>query len=555
MSNTESSIPTYDVVIIGAGFAGIYAVHKFRDELGLDVVAFERGDGVGGTWFWNRYPGARCDFESDFYSYSFNDEIQQEWDWSERYAPQPEILRYANFVADKLDVRRNIELSTSVTRAVFDDSDDTWTVYTDRGTVVRARYLVSGTGILSVPATPNFEGMDSFKGEIYHTGDWPHEGVDFTGKRIGVIGTGSSGIQSIPIMAEQAEHLTVFQRTATFTVPAANRPVTENDRRATKRNYKQLREQARQTQTGVLLEQPIGLYGQVDERLVRGELERRWRGSGFGTTSVLSDNLRSIEANEYTSQFVRDKINQIVDDPAVAKLLEPHDYPIGTKRLALDTNYYDTYNRENVKLVSVRNTPIERFTPAGIVVDGHEYEFDAIVLATGFDAATGALDRIQFEGTDGRSLTDAWAEGAKSYLGLAVEGFPNFFTITGPGCPAILTNVIASIEHHVEWIAGYIEYMRAEGITRTEASPEAQADWVKHVADMAALTLYPTAASWYMGANVPGKPRVFLAYIGGLHNYRDRCDQIAADGYPGFIHAGSEGARNHNDRTTQLTAI
>ena len=538
MSSTSDPTPTYDVVVIGAGFAGIYLVHKLRDELGLSVKAFERGAGVGGTWYWNRYPGARCDFESDYYSYSFNDEIQQEWDWTERYAPQPEILSYANFVADKLDVRRDIELNTTVERAVWDEASDTWTVSCDTGATARARYLISGTGILSVPSTPKFEGMDTFKGKIYHTGDWPHEGVDFTGLRVGVIGTGSSAIQSIPLIAEEAAQVTVFQRTATFTVPAANRPITENERRATKRSYTQLRAQARRSQTGVLIEQPLGLYGEVDERIARGELERRWRGSGFGTTSVFSDNVRSIEANNYTSQFVRDKIHEIVDDPEVATLLEPHDYPIGTKRLALDTNYYATYNRENVKLVSVRKTPIERFSPKGIVVGDTEYEFDAIVLATGFDAATGALDRIRFEGVDGRTLTDAWAEGAKSYLGLGVAGFPNFFTVTGPGCPAILTNVIASIEHHVEWIAGYIEHMRAEGITRSEVTAEAQDAWVAHVAELAAMTLYPTAASWYMGANIPGKPRVFLAYLGGLHNYRDRCDKIAEDGYPGFVHAG-----------------
>ena len=541
MSSTTETIPTYDDGVIGAGFAGINLVHKLRDDLGLDVKVFERGGGIGGTWYWNRYPGARCDFESDYYSFSFNDEIQQEWDWTERYAPQPEILRYANYVADKLDVRGNIELNTTVTRAVFDEASDTWTVSTDTGVSARARYLISATGILSVPSTPKFADMDSFKGEIYHTGDWPHEGVDFTGKRVGVIGTGSSAIQSIPLMAEQADQLTVFQRTATFTVPAANRPITENERKATKRSYKQLREQARRAGTGVLVDQPVGAFGEVEERIVRGELERRWRGTGFGTTSVLSDNLRSIEANNYTSQFVRDKINEIVDDPAVAKMLEPHDYPIGTKRLPIDTNYYDTFNRDHVSLVSIRDTPIERFSPAGIVVDGREHEFDAIVLATGFDAATGALDRIQFEGVAGRLMKDEWAEGAKSYLGLASPGFPNFFTVTGPGSPAILTNVIGSIEHHVEWIADYISYLRAAGITRTEATPEATERWTTHVAELAAMTLYPTAASWYMGANVPGKPRVFLAYIGGLHNYRDRCEKIATDGYPGFTHDGGTG--------------
>ncbi|MEZ5111760.1 MAG: NAD(P)/FAD-dependent oxidoreductase [Microbacteriaceae bacterium] len=536
MSSTIDPTPTYDVVVIGAGFAGIYLVHKLRDELGLDVKVFERGAGIGGTWYWNRYPGARCDLESDSYSLSFNDEIEQEWDWTERYASQPEILRYINFVADKLDVRGSIELNATVTQAVFDADTDMWTVSCDTGASARARYLVSATGILSVPSMPRFEGMDTFRGPIYHTGDWPHEGVDFTGRRVAVIGTGSSGIQSIPVIAEQAAALTVFQRTATFTVPAANRPVTENERRATKRSYKQLREQMRRSQVGVLLDAGIGNFADVDLRVARGELERRWRGSGMSTAMVLSDNLRSAEANEFTSQFVRDKIHEIVDDPAVARMLEPHDYPIGTKRLPIDTNYYDTFNREHVRLVSIRDTPIERFSPAGIVVGDTEYEFDAIVLATGFDASTGALDRIRIEGVDGRLMRDEWAEGAKSYLGLASPGFPNLFTVTGPGSPAILTNVIGSIEHHVEWIADYIAYLRAEGITRAEARAEATEAWTAHVAELASMTLYPQAASWYMGANIPGKPRVFLAYIGGLHNYRDRCERIAADGYPGFAH-------------------
>ncbi|MCB1297632.1 MAG: NAD(P)/FAD-dependent oxidoreductase [Microthrixaceae bacterium] len=537
MSSTSDPTPTYDVVVIGAGFAGIYLVHKLRDELGLDVKVFERGAGIGGTWYWNRYPGARCDLESDAYSLSFNDEIEQEWDWTERYASQPEILRYINFVADKLDVRGNIELNSTVTRAVFDEDTDTWTVSCDTGASAKARYLMTATGILSVPSMPTFEGMETFEGRIYHTGDWPHEGVDFAGKRVAVIGTGSSGIQSIPVIAEQAAQLTVFQRTATFTVPAANRPVTENERNATKRSYKQLREQMRRSQVGVLLDAGIGNFADVDLRVARGELERRWRGAGMSTAMVLSDNLRSIEANEFTSQFVRDKIHEIVDDPAVARMLEPHDYPIGTKRLPIDTNYYDTFNREHVRLVSIRDTPITRFSPAGIVVGDTEYEFDAIVLATGFDASTGALDRIHIEGIDGRIMREQWRDGAESYLGLASPGFPNLFTVTGPGSPAILTNVIGSIEHHVEWIAEYIAYLRAEGITRTEATTEATEAWTAHVAELASMTLYPRAASWYMGANIPGKPRVFLAYIGGLHNYRDRCERIAADGYLGFAHA------------------
>jgi cyclohexanone monooxygenase len=408
MTSMTTPTATHDVVVIGAGFAGILLVHRFRDELGYDVRGFERGNDVGGTWFWNRYPGARCDFESEFYSYSADD-IQQEWNWSEKYATQPEILRYINFVADRWDVRRSIEFGTTVTSAVFDEVDNVWHVSTDAGETVTAQYVIAATGVLSVPSTPRFDGMDEFEGPIHHTGDWPTDGVDFTGLRVGVVGTGSSGIQSIPLIAEQAQHLTVFQRTATFTVPAVNRPLTDRERQVTKADYPTLREAARHTRAGILVEQPMGAYRDVDLVLARGELERRWRTTGLGVTAALSDALTSEEANEFISSFVRDKINQIVKDPATAKLLEPHDYPIGTKRLALDTGYYDTYNRPNVDLVSVREHPIERFTPRGIVVNGFEHEFDAIVLATGFDAVTGALaDGSPMSGPRVRSRTWDW---------------------------------------------------------------------------------------------------------------------------------------------------
>lgn len=534
MSNTQAVIASHDVVIIGAGFAGMLLVRRFRDELGYDVRGFERGDDVGGTWYWNRYPGARCDFESEFYSYSVDSGIQQEWNWSEKYAAQPEILAYINFVADRWDVRRSISFETAVTSAVFDESDNAWIVRTDRGEAVKARFVIAATGVLSVPSTPRFEGMDTFEGAIYHTGDWPKQGVDFSGLRVGVIGTGSSGIQSIPLIAEQAEDLTVFQRTATFTVPAVNRPLTERERAVTKANYTELREAAKHTRVGLLVEQPMGAFADVDPMQARGELERRWRTTGLGVTSALSDTLVSEDANGFISQFVRDKINQIVANPETAKLLEPHDYPIGTKRLALDTGYYETYNRPNVHLVSVREQPIQRFTPRGIIVGDTEYEFDAVVLATGFDAVTGALDRIDIRGVDGRRLIDEWSEGAKSYLGVAVNGFPNLFTITGPGSPAILTNLVASIEHHVDWISDFVAHMQREGFARAEADRQAQSDWVDHVAELASHTLYPKAASWYMGVNIPGKPRVFLAYLDGFANYRNKCARIAADGYVGF---------------------
>jgi len=525
-----------DVVIIGAGFAGVYLVHKLRDQMGLRVRAFERAEDVGGTWYWNRYPGARCDFESEFYSYSFDDDIQQEWDWTEKYAAQPEILAYIKHVADRLDVRRSISFRTSVTSAVFDDAHDVWHVTTDRGETVSATFVIAATGILSVPSTPRFDGMEDFAGPILHTGDWPHEGVDFTGQHVAVIGTGSSGIQAIPLIAEQAEHLTVFQRTATFSVPAANRALQDHERRATKRNYANLRKAAADTRGGILLEIAVGDFETADPVAVRAELERRWRASGVSVAATLSDALVSEVANEFVADFVRDKINDIVEDPATAALLEPRDYPIGTKRLALDTGYYDTYNRPNVSLVSVRETPISRFTEHGLLVGDREYCVDSIVLATGFDAVTGALERIDITGTGGRTLREAWAEGPTSYLGLMVHGFPNLYTVTGPGSPAVLTNVVASIEHHVGWIADHIEHLRGAGITRVEADAQAQADWVAHVAELADRTLFGRAASWYMGANIPGKPRVFMAYLGGFRAYRERCELVAASGYDGFIH-------------------
>lgn len=526
----------YDALIIGAGFAGMYLVRKLRDELGLNVRVFERGSGVGGTWFWNRYPGARCDVESVFYSYSFDAQLQEDWDWSERYPAQDEILRYANHVADRFRIREAIEFETGVTTAVFDDTTDEWTIETDRGTSATAPFLITAVGCLSVPLTPSFPGLEDFEGELFHTGEWPTEKVDFSGKRVGVIGTGSSGIQIIPEIARQAAHLTVFQRTATFTVPARNRPLTEEERMQTKQLYPDIRQAARYSGTGHLLEQPIGSGREADRTQARVELERRWWRGGITVPATFNDTTVNLDSNEFISEFVREKIRSIVHDPAVARLLEPHDYPIGTKRIVLDAGYYDTFNRENVTLVSVRENPLERITAGGVIVGGIEHPLDALVLATGYDAMTGALRKIDIRGTGGVRLADKWAEGPKTYLGLAVHGFPNLFVVTGPGSPSVLSNMIVSIEQHVAWIGGYVAHLRETGIRRTEASIDAEQNWVEHVNELARRTLLPQAASWYMGANVPGKPRVFMPYLGGVGTYRRICDEVAGNDYMGFVH-------------------
>jgi cyclohexanone monooxygenase len=525
-----------DVIVIGAGFAGMYLIRLLRDRMGLDVVVIEQAEDVGGTWFWNRYPGARCDVESMFYSYSFDDELQQEWVWTERYPSQPELLDYLNHVADRFDLRRSIHFSTTVESAVFDEQQNTWRVRTDRGFTVEAPVLVTAVGCLSAPSVPEFPGLDRYRGELLHTGMWPRSPVDFVGKRVAVIGTGSSGVQAIPEIASQAESLTVFQRTATFVVPARNRPLSDVERAVTKRSYPALREAARHSRAGVLLEMPIGSGNDLAPDVLDAELERRWWRNGHGVTATVSDLLVSEESNQIVSEFVRRKINEIVEDPDVAKRLEPHDYAIGTKRISLGTDYYETYNLPHVSLVSIRDTPVETFTEGGLVVDGQQYEFDAVVLATGYDALTGALNRLDIRGTGGGTLREAWEHGPTTYLGIGVHGFPNFFMVTGPGSPSVFTNMVASIEQHVEWIADHLAYMRAEGFTRAEVEAAAQEAWVAHVNELADQTLLPRAASWYLGANIPGKPRVFMPYIGGAGTYRDICDDVARNGYRGFTH-------------------
>jgi cyclohexanone monooxygenase len=534
--NTNGADPAatsdFDVVVVGAGFAGMYLLHRLRG-LGLSVRVVEAGSDVGGTWYWNRYPGARCDVESMQYSYQFSEELQQDWEWTERYATQSEILRYVDHVAERFDLRRDIQFNTKVTAASFDDAAKRWVIETDGGERLSAPYCVMATGCLSVPNKPQFVGQEDFAGPIYHTGNWPHEGVDFTGKRVAVIGTGSSAIQSIPVIAEQAAQLTVFQRTPNYAVPAHNAPLDPAKVRDIKADYAGFRARAKQTPTGNLFEVggPSAMAVSAEERA--REYEARWQAGGLPFLAAFADIMFDPEANQTIADFVRDKIRAIVDDPAVADLLAPKNI-IGCKRICVDTGYYETFNRDNVALVDISETPIERFTADGVSVDGRVYEVDAIVSATGFDAMTGALLNIDIRGAAGAALRDKWRDGPKAYLGLALAGFPNLFMVTGPGSPSVISNMLPAIEQHVNWITDCIGYMRDQGLGRIEAQIDAEEAWVAHVGEVADLSLRSTCSSWYVGANIPGKPRVYMPYIGGVPVYARKCDQVAADGYEGF---------------------
>jgi cation diffusion facilitator CzcD-associated flavoprotein CzcO len=531
-SAPRNSPADFDAVIVGAGFAGLYMLHRLRG-LGLRARVFEAGSGVGGTWYWNRYPGARCDVESMEYSFQFSDALQQEWDWSERYAAQPELLRYANHVADRFDLRRDIQFDTRVDAATFDESAGCWRIGTSDGARCSAAFCIMATGCLSSPNTPKLEGLESFAGERYHTGYWPHQPVDFTDKRVAIIGTGSSAVQSIPIIAGQAQHLTVFQRTPNYAIPAHNAPLAPETRIAIKADYAGLRARARRTFTGIAFDysEALALETAPEER--EREYERRWQRGGLSFLGAYQDLMLDAQANATAAEFVRGKIRRKVTDPAVAELLAPKNV-IGCKRVCIDIGYYETFNRDNVTLVDVSERPIEEITPHGVKVAGREYAADALVLATGFDAMTGALLRIDIRGRGGARLATAWSAGPKTYLGLAVAGFPNLFTITGPGSPSVLTNMIPTIEQHVDWIADTIRHMRAHQLALIEASEDAQERWTEHLGDLARPTLRYTCTSWYLGANVPGKPRVFMPYIGGFPRYAQQCREVAANGYQGF---------------------
>ncbi len=542
----------FDVVVVGAGFAGLYMVYRLRG-LGFTVRAFEAGDGVGGTWYWNRYPGARCDVESLEYSYQFSEELQQEWSWSERYSGQPEILRYANHVADRFDLRRDIEFNRCVVSAHFDQQASGWRIAVAHvsesaaapldgdgtgngrgGESVLAGFVVMATGCLSAANLPGFEGIEDFEGAKYHTGAWPHEDVDFTGLRVGVVGTGSSAIQAIPVIAEEAARLTVFQRTPNYSIPAHNGPMDRDREAEVKAEYPAFRERNKQMSAGLGADMNpmLDAFAEVSPEERQRRFEGRWEYGGFSFMASFADMLASQEANDAAAEFVREKIRGIVDDPEVADLLSP-DNVIGCKRICLDSGYFETFNRSNVTLVDVSSAPIEKITKSGLRTGGRDHELDAIVFATGFDAMTGALARIDIRGRGGRTLRSKWEDGPRAYLGLGVAGFPNLFVITGPGSPSVLSNMLPSIEQHVDWIADCMAWMRDRGHAAIEATPEAEDEWVAHVGEVAGATLYPTCNSWYLGANVPGKPRVFMPYL-GFPPYVEKCDAVAANDYEGF---------------------
>ena len=532
--NTTAGEPAADLdaIVVGAGFAGMYMLHRLRG-LGLRTRVLEEGSDVGGTWYWNRYPGARCDVESMQYSYQFSDALQQEWEWSEKYATQPEILRYANHVVERFDLRRDIQFNTRVTHATFDEAARRWTITTADGNRLRAQFCIMATGCLSAHNTPRFEGLDQFRGDVYHTGKWPHEPIDFSGKRVGVIGTGSSAIQSIPLIARQAQHLFVFQRTPHYTVPAHNAPLDPDMRRQVKAEYPAFRSRAKTMFAGIDLRLNPQSAVETDAQSRQREYEARWRYGGVSFMGAFADLLFNPDSNDTAASFVRSKIREIVRDPALAEKLTPR-YVIGCKRLCVDTDYYDTYNRPNVTLVDVSKSPIEAITPAGVKVNGTEYAIDSLVLATGFDAMTGALTRIDIRGSNGQALREKWSGGPRTYLGLMTAGFPNLFTITGPGSPSVLTNMLPSIEQHVDWITECIGYMRKHGKQRIDATTAAEEGWVAHVNEVAGTNLRSSCSSWYVGANVAGKTRVFMPYIGGYPAYVQKCEEIVAAGYAGF---------------------
>jgi cation diffusion facilitator CzcD-associated flavoprotein CzcO len=528
--------PKVDVVIVGAGFAGMYMLHSVR-KLGLTAQVIEAGGDVGGTWYWNRYPGARCDIESLEYSFGFDDDLQQEWEWTERYAPQPELLSYAAHVADRYDLRRDMRFDTRVEAAHWDDDTSTWTVTTDGGDSIDAQFVVMATGCLSSTNLPAIDGVGTFDGPEYHTGRWPHEGVDFTGQRVGIIGTGSSGVQSIPLIAEQAAKLTVFQRTATYAVPAWNRELDPVEVKEVKSDYSAFREANRLMPSAAgsrLTANDVSVHAVSDEERER-IFEERWQAGGLPFLGAFNDLLIDPAANKLAQDFVVGKLQSIVEDPETARKLTP-DQVIGCKRLCVDTGYWETFNRPNVELVDLRDTPIEAITERGIRTSGGEHDLDAIVYATGFDAMTGSIARVDIRGRDGQPLADAWSAGPRTYLGLGVAGFPNLFTITGPGSPSVLTNMMESIQQHVEWVTRCIADLRSDGQQTIEATTEAQDQWVDYVNAIASFTLFPTCNSWYLGANVPGKTRVFMPLL-GFPLYVEQCNDVVANGYRGFARA------------------
>jgi cation diffusion facilitator CzcD-associated flavoprotein CzcO/acetyl esterase/lipase len=545
----KGTVQEVDVAVVGAGFAGLYLLHRLR-KAGFTTVVLEEAGDVGGTWYWNRYPGARCDIQTVDYSYTFDPELERAWTWSEKYATQPEILRYLGFVADRYDLRRDIRFDTTVKTATWDDSAERWQLITDNGASVSCRYYIMATGCLSTPKPPEIDGVKDFKGEVYFTGRWPHEEVKLAGKRVAVIGTGSSGIQSIPLIAEQAAHLTVFQRTPNFALPAHNGPVPADRKALLDSNRAGYREQARWSLAGVPYPQQMAVSWQLSDTERRERFERAWATGDlvYILSQLWADQGGDVDGNALVADLVREKISAIVKDPDTAETLSPHDHPFGAKRPCLDTNYYSTFNRPNVTLVNLRQEPIKAITASGITTDKRSFDLDVIVFATGFDAMTGAIMAVHpITGRVGKSLSTVWANGPQTYLGLTVAGFPNLFMITGPGSPSVLSNMAVSIEQHVDWVVDQLIAMREAGFTTIEATETAQSGWARHMADCSMLTLHRLANTWYTGANVPGKARGVMPYTGGVGPYRSICSEVVGRGMLGFRLTGPNVAEQCND--------
>ena len=536
--NSDALSPDFDAIVVGAGFAGLYMLQKLKQQ-GLSARCFEAGSNVGGTWFWNKYPGAQCDVESLEYSYGFSEALQQDWRWTRRFAGQPEILAYANHVADRFDLRQHIEFKTRVQCATYDEKNGLWRVQLDTDQTFSTRFLILGTGNLSAPRVPEIPGLNDFKGNWFHSSRWPDEGVNFAGKRVAVVGTGSTGIQIIPVVAQTAQQLLVFQRSPNYVVPAQNQQLDDATVSAYKSHYSEKRQIAQQSHYGVAdLAVPTKSALEITFEEREKRYEELWKfGSHTAFLTAFNDLLLNLEANDTAADFVRRKILATVVNRRTAEVLSAFDHPLGARRLCAGTEYYETFNRPNVTLVNVREGPIETFTEKGLRCGGVEHEFDFVVFATGFDAMTGALREMKIQGRDGILLADKWSAGPLTYLGMTVSGFPNMFIITGPGSPSVKSNVILSIEQHVDWIATCLSNMRVLGTNIIEAQSTAEADWVKHVNEVAAPTLYVKTNSWYTGANVPGKPRVFMPYVGGIGTYRRICDEVARDSYRGFCFA------------------
>lgn len=522
-----------DVVVVGAGFSGLYLLYRLR-KAGFSTRVFERGGDVGGTWYWNRYPGARCDVESLQYSYSFDEQLQQDWHWPEKFSAQPDILAYANHVADRFNLKKDIEFNIEVKASWFDENLKTWKITTNTGEEIDAQYFIMATGCISTTQIPNIKGLSDYVGNTFHTGDWPHEEVDFSGQSIAVIGTGSSGIQSIPVLAKQAKKLTVFQRTPNYSIPSQNEPMTKKYERSWKDVYSERRKEMRYSAHGSLKDLNDVPALSVDEDQRQELYTKRWAIGGTGFLGSFNDLLTNADANYTAAEYVRQQIKRVVKDKETAEILCPRSYPIGTKRICIDTGYFETYNRENVKLVDISKKPIQRLVTDGIIVDDQLYPFDSIIFATGFDAMTGSIFNVDIKGRDGLALKEKWNAGPKTYLGLMSASFPNLFMITGPGSPSVKSNMIMSIEQHVDLVIETLLSMRRKGLSVVEPELEAENKWVDHVQEVANKTLFPQANSWYMGANIPGKPRLFMPYIGGVGAYREICEEIVANNYRGF---------------------